>query len=181
MIKVIARVHPVHLMHADWAPGGRQPSEQANRLGLSPLSAIAIVPVPKAVYRCGYRDKHNHPRCDSNLGPLTSQSDALNTRPLRPAVRIKQTRPTELEQSQPVQPYTARESFSICLISLTAVFHSHPDFGCGTPIRKTRSSAIAEGTWDASCQLKPCQLPHNSAETTYTTSPDQIDGMKLEI
>jgi len=34
---------------------------------------------------------------------------------------------------------------------------------------------------DASCQLKSCQLPRNSAETTYTTSPDQIDGMKLEI
>jgi len=24
-------------------------------------------------------------------------------------------------------------------------------------------------------------LPRNSAETTYATSPDQIDGMKLEI
>jgi len=24
-------------------------------------------------------------------------------------------------------------------------------------------------------------LPRNSAETTYTTSPDQTDGMKLEI
>jgi len=34
---------------------------------------------------------------------------------------------------------------------------------------------------DASCQLKSCQLPRNSAETTYTTNPDQIDGMKLEI
>ena len=45
----------------------------------------------------------------------------------------------------------------------------------------TRSSAIAEGLRDASCQLKFCQLPRNSAETTYTTSPDQIDGMKLEI
>ena len=45
----------------------------------------------------------------------------------------------------------------------------------------TRSSAIAEGPCDASCQLKSCQLPRNSAETTYTTSPDQIDGMKLEI
>jgi len=45
----------------------------------------------------------------------------------------------------------------------------------------TRSSAIAEGPRDASCQLKTCQLPRNSAETTYTTSPDQIDGMKLEI
>jgi len=46
---------------------------------------------------------------------------------------------------------------------------------------ETRSSAIAEGPRDVSCQLKSCQLPRNSAETTYTTSPDQIDGMKLEI
>jgi len=42
-------------------------------------------------------------------------------------------------------------------------------------------AAIAEGPRDASCQLKSCQLPRNSAETTYTTSPDQIDGIKLEI
>jgi len=46
---------------------------------------------------------------------------------------------------------------------------------------ETRSSAIAEGPRDASCQFKSYQLPRNSAETTYTTSPDQIDGMKLEI
>ena len=46
---------------------------------------------------------------------------------------------------------------------------------------KTRSSAIAEGPRDASCELKSYQLPRNSAETTYTTSPDQMDGMKLEI
>jgi len=45
----------------------------------------------------------------------------------------------------------------------------------------TRSSAIAEGPRDASCQLKSCQLARDSAETTYTTSHDQIDGMKLEI
>jgi len=45
----------------------------------------------------------------------------------------------------------------------------------------TRSSAIAEGPRDASRQLKSCQLPRNSAETTYTTSPDQIGGIKLEI
>jgi len=37
----------------------------------------------------------------------------------------------------------------------------------------TRSSAIAEGPRDASCQLKSCQLPRNSAETTCT-SPGQI-------
>jgi len=33
MTKVIARVHPVHLMNVDWAPGGCQPSDQANWLG----------------------------------------------------------------------------------------------------------------------------------------------------
>jgi len=34
MTKDIARVHLVQLMNADWAPDGRQPSDQANRLGL---------------------------------------------------------------------------------------------------------------------------------------------------
>ena len=45
----------------------------------------------------------------------------------------------------------------------------------------TRRSAIAEGPRDALCQLKSCQLPRNSAETICMTSPDQIDGMKLEV
>ena len=44
----------------------------------------------------------------------------------------------------------------------------------------TRSSAIAEGPRDASCQLKSCQLPRNSAETTCTTRPEQIEVMKLQ-
>jgi len=48
-----------------------------------------------------------------------------------------------------------------------------------TSVRYTRSSAIAEGPNDASCQLKSCQLPYNSAETTRT-SPEQIEVMKLE-
>jgi len=34
MTMVTVRVHPVHSMNADWAPGGRQPSDQANRLGM---------------------------------------------------------------------------------------------------------------------------------------------------
>ena len=45
--------------------------------------------------------------------------------------------------------------------------------------KQTRSSAIAEGLCDASCQLTSCQLPRNSAETTCT-SPEQIKVMKLE-
>jgi len=31
-----------------------------------------------------------------------------------------------------------------------------------------------------SCQLKSCQLTRNSTETTYTTSPEEIEVMKLE-
>jgi len=126
MTKVIARVHPVHLMNVDWAPGGRQPSDQANRLGcesaenwqLSSTSTIATViitqlvgwysfyrptkggrlsrpkhcskgaqPVLKTVYHSSGRDKHNCRRRDSNLDPLTPQSDALTTRLLRPATK----------------------------------------------------------------------------------------------
>ena len=44
----------------------------------------------------------------------------------------------------------------------------------------TSGSAIAEGPHDASCQLKSCQLPRYSAETTCTTSPEQIEVMKLD-
>jgi len=41
MTMVTARVHPVHLMNTDWAPGGRQPSDQANRLGLWVCRSVA--------------------------------------------------------------------------------------------------------------------------------------------
>ena len=42
--------------------------------------------VPKTVYHSSRRDKNNCPRCDSNLDPLTPQSNALTTRLLRPAM-----------------------------------------------------------------------------------------------
>ena len=41
--KVIARVHPVYLINADWAPGGRQPSDQASRLGLWVRRKLAAI------------------------------------------------------------------------------------------------------------------------------------------
>ena len=69
----------------------------------------------------------------------------------------------------------------ILYIGPTSVFTVNFKKTCTQTNNKTRSSAIAEGPRDASCQLKSCQLPRNSAETTYTTSPDKIDGMKLEI
>ena len=115
---VIARVHPVHLTNADWAPGGRQHSDKAIDSGcesaeswqLPSTSNVTIIitqpiswysfyrpteggrlsrprhcskgtqPVPKAVYRTSCRDKYNCPRCDSNLGRFTPQSEALTTR-----------------------------------------------------------------------------------------------------
>jgi len=46
--------------------------------------------------------------------------------------------------------------------------------------KKTRSSAIAQRPRNASCQLKSCQLPRNSAETTCTTSAERIEVMQLE-
>ena len=46
--------------------------------------------------------------------------------------------------------------------------------------KTTKSSAIAQRPRDSSRQLKSCQLPRNSAETTCTTSPEQIEVMKLE-
>jgi len=56
-------------------------------------------------------------------------------------------------------------------------FSTHHIFGT---VEDTRSSAIAEEPRDVSCQLKSCQLPRNSAETTFTTSPEEIKVMKLE-
>ena len=53
----------------------------------------------------------------------------------------------------------------------TADNHTRP-FTDTYTVSQTRSSAIAEGPRDASCQLKSCQLPRNSAETTCTTSPE---------
>ena len=61
-------------------------------------------PVLMTVYRSSCRDKHNCRRvCDSNLDPLTPQSDALTTRPLRPNVgnsRVTRYLPEEQEQEQ---------------------------------------------------------------------------------
>jgi len=119
MTKVIARVHPVHLMNVDWATGDRQPPAETNRLQFwvrrkcfsyhpqlpSPLLLLlsptkgerlsrpmhcskGVQPVPEAVYRSGCRDKRNCQQCDSNLGPLTPQSDALTTRPLRAELSV---------------------------------------------------------------------------------------------
>jgi len=83
-----------------------------------------------------------------------------------------QTVPYKLSDSCAKYLYTHTHPFNGPLSATTRVSRYQ---------KGTRSSAIADGPRDASCQLKSCQLPRNSAETTYTTSPDQIDGMKLEI
>ena len=74
-----------------------------------------------------------------------------------------------------IKIYTSKKTLHV----LTSLFM--PRFVFIVYYVNTRSSAIAEGPRDASCQWKSGQLPRNSAETTYATSPDQVDGMKLEI
>jgi len=76
----------------------------------------------------------------------------------------------------------------LLLLLLQLLLLLHPFIGLfsrTTWIRRyqkgTKSSAIAEGPRDASCQLKSCQLPRNSVETSCTTSPDHIDVMNLEV
>ena len=157
MTKVIARVHPVHLMNVDWAPGGRQPSDQASQLGLwvcRKLAAIiyihlAIViitqpvgwysfyrptksgrlsrpkhcikgaqPVLKTVYCSSCHNKHNCQWSDSNLGPLTPQSDALTTWPLRPEV---------LEVKWSSQKWTSIESVVLCHVDRPIPFCADDD------------------------------------------------------
>jgi len=51
------------------------------------------------------------------------------------------------------------------------------------PIRRYTYKKLSyrRGPRDASCQLKSCQLPrYSAAETTCTTSPEQIEVMKLD-
>ena len=45
---------------------------------------------------------------------------------------------------------------------------------------ETRSSAIADGPRDATCQSNSCQLLRNSVGTTCTTNREQIEVMELE-
>jgi len=85
MTKVTVRVHPFHLMNADWAPGGRQPSDQANQLGLwlcqknwqlSSTSTIAIVIITQLIswylfYRATNGGRLSRPRqCSTGAQPV---------------------------------------------------------------------------------------------------------------
>jgi len=99
---------------------------------------------------------------------------------------------------QIVRKYTTTQAlhFSVCRYRSAwcwfSSFASHLGLACSvgwrltiiglqpSPKNEQKSSAIADGPRDASCQLKSCQLPRNSAETTCTTSPEQSEVMKLE-
>ena len=50
---------------------------EGGRLSRPRHCSKGVQPVPKAVYHSDCRDKHNCPRWDSNLGPLTLQSGML--------------------------------------------------------------------------------------------------------
>jgi len=70
----------------------------------------------------------------------------------------------------------------ICLTIDTKFTHTSISNGDSyLDISNVANIGTAEGPRDASCQLKSCQLSGNSAETTCTTSPEQIEVMKLDV
>ena len=71
---------------------------------------------------------------------------------------------------RPAKAACSQERISIKSVGLMFCFKNFTSVELRVQIVHTRSSAIAEGPRDASCQLKSCQLPRNSAETTCTTS-----------
>jgi len=56
-LRAIARVHPVHMTSADWAPDGCQPSEQASRLGLW-VRRCSLLQSTSTVAICHYYSAH---------------------------------------------------------------------------------------------------------------------------
>ena len=50
-----------------------------------------------------------------------------------------------------------------------------------TDIDVYKKLGYRQGTARCVVSIEILPIASNSAETTYTTSPDQIDGMKLEI
>ena len=113
MTKVTARVRPVYLMNECQVAANPQISQltwamsppktccyihihhcycyyysvrltEGGRLTRRRHCSKGVQPVPKAVYRSSCRDKHIRLRCDSNMAPLTPQSDTLTTQLLRP-------------------------------------------------------------------------------------------------
>ena len=141
--------------------GGRQPSDQANRLGLrvreKEMAAtvriyhrhllllskrtdthftvpwrvegwvdlgLGVQPMPKAVYRSGCCDKHNCPRWDSNLGPLTPQSGMLLLSHCDTAISVKSSCPN-VQLSEMLISYTFCQLRGHCLkkISLESILH----------------------------------------------------------
>jgi len=79
--------------------------------------------VLKTVYRSSCRDKHNCQQRDSNLGPLTPQSDVLTTRLLRPAMLY-----TKVMRRLPVDTIPEKLPFQKSTPCLALVFR---DMGLG--------------------------------------------------
>jgi len=86
----------------------------------------------------------------------------------------------------PLSPFSKKEATMINICGNGLFFNlkwkSEASLGdkSGETIEETRSTAIAEGPRDASCQLTSRQLSRNSAETTCVTSPEQIEVIKLK-
>jgi len=92
------------------------------------------------------------------------------------------TRPHGVESVTLICDIQFRQITALPCLSLRAQRRAKISRQCILLIHRhnNKNSAIAEGPRDASCQLKSCHMPRNSAETTCTTSPEQIEVMTLE-
>jgi len=92
------------------------------------------------------------------------------------------TRPHGVESVTLICDIQFRQITALPFLSLRAQRRAKISRQCILLIHRhnNKNSAIAEGPRDASCQLKSCHMPRNSAETTCTTSPEQIEVMTLE-
>jgi len=70
-----------------------------------------------------------------------------------------------------IAPMQQQPAAVLLILTMPGVAHPRNE-RVGCRYSSTRSSAIAEGPRDATCQLQSCQLPRNSAETTRTTRPE---------
>ena len=83
-----------------------RPTEDG-RLSRPKHCSKGVQPVLKTVYHSSCRNKHNCQRRDSNLGPLTPQSDVLTTRLLRHCSGIcSQCVPQHLSETMQLPGFT---------------------------------------------------------------------------
>ena len=92
--------------------------------------------------------------------------------------------PVEFSDTQGVIYIRAHAADDGVFLLAPGMKHSSGDLGGGGErpiVLLYKNLSYRRGTARCVVSVEICQFQRNSAETTYSTSPDQIDGMKLEI